>query len=537
MNHKTEINLKLLIAIYAYLGIPTIIFLLGWCRWYIGIPVCIITIISIFLTVKEYKADISTSSLFDNTDRKKWLAIGAILFCWLVLSGVGGYVWQNDDHWWRNTIFQLLVEKQWPVTSGEQGMVYYIGFWMVPALVGKIFGIHAGFSAQFLWAFLGIALFYTLLCVWQKKVAIWPLILFIGFSGLDVIGTLLNSSDVVSFFGVDHLERWAQHYQYSSMTTQLFWVFNQAINAWLVSLLVFLYEKPRNILFTWSLLLITSPLPFVGLLPYIIYFMFKRSDWDNVTGFGDYLKSVFTNFCSVQNILGAVSIGLIVGIYFLGNSAGHIIQMFSAFSTSCLFATIFISIILILTVTLWMSYCFCTRKTKIISGKKLGIPICIFIIPVVLFLLSKNIAWNTYAYKLVFLGLFYLIEAGMYLVLLYDTVADKGLFFLTCIWLFIIPRIIVGTSQDFCMRASIPALILIFVWCVSALSNKKASKVTWILIIVLLLGSITPLHEIKRTLVYSKDAYILEFVQDTDVMTSINFSGPIDTLFWKHIAK
>jgi hypothetical protein len=59
------------------------------------------------------------------------------------------------------------------------------------------------------------------------------------FSGLDVIGTWLQAPGslvhTLAHWDVTrHLEWWAESYQYSSMTTQLFWVPNHALGGWLV---------------------------------------------------------------------------------------------------------------------------------------------------------------------------------------------------------------------------------------------------------------------------------------------------------------
>ena len=61
------------------------------------------------------------------------------------------------------------------------------------------------------------------------------------FSGLDIIGSLLDDGPR---FRTDwnittHLEWWAGKYQYSSMTTQLFWVPNHALGGWLIIGLLF----------------------------------------------------------------------------------------------------------------------------------------------------------------------------------------------------------------------------------------------------------------------------------------------------------
>ena len=55
------------------------------------------------------------------------------------------------------------------------------------------------------------------------------------FSGCDIIGNLLRVPHFIPHWDItQHLEWWAGRYQYSSMTTQLFWVPNHALGGWLL---------------------------------------------------------------------------------------------------------------------------------------------------------------------------------------------------------------------------------------------------------------------------------------------------------------
>lgn len=87
------------------------------------------------------------------------------------------------------------------------------------------------------------------------------------------------------------------------------------------------------------------------------------------------------------------------------------------------------------------------------------------------------------------------------------------------------------------MRASIPGLVLIYFWVVKKLENGLKAKGTYILCIVLVLGGITGLHEIARTIVYSSRPYNIEAVAEESVFVEGNFSGDATGLFWEYIAK
>ena len=70
--------------------------------------------------------------------------------------------------------------------------------------------------------------------------------------------------------------------------------------------------------------------------------------------------------------------------------------------------------------------------------------------------------------------------------------------------LLIYPFIRIGFSNDFCMRATIPALVLLYLLVVQTFDRGDIQKDKPILVIMiasLLIGAVTPLHEMTRTIV------------------------------------
>lgn len=218
------------IIVYAYISLPVLIFFLFWLRRPIGIPAALLVVLGVVICCREHQFPAITSIVpraAVSFHKGKIAAVFLLVTFWVILSGIGGYVWQNSDHSVRNEIFQVMVEQPWPVYSNtpeHTPLVYYIGFWLPSAAVGKLFGIQAGWLFQVLWTIGGILLCYALICLKRKKISLWPLLLFICFSGLDVVGTMLVQTVTLDFFGSAHLEWWATQFQFSSMTTQLFWV-------------------------------------------------------------------------------------------------------------------------------------------------------------------------------------------------------------------------------------------------------------------------------------------------------------------------
>jgi hypothetical protein len=159
-----------------------------------------------------------------------------------VCGGTGHWVFANADWHLRDAVLHDLVTGAWPVGYGAEGGVPAllrapIGYYLPAALVGKTAGLAAAHTAMAVWTAAGATLF--LLQVLSRMpprvgAALGSVAVIVSFSGLDVVGTLLRVPDSVAHWDVTkHLEWWATRYQYSSMTTQLFWVPNHALGGWL----------------------------------------------------------------------------------------------------------------------------------------------------------------------------------------------------------------------------------------------------------------------------------------------------------------
>lgn len=528
---------------YSYLALPFLIFLLGWCRWQIGVPAAILTVVSLGLCCRESCGRQREPAVVTVTPvhGKMLAAIAVIILAWVGLSGVGGFVWQNGDHYFRNEMFALLVDEQWPLvreTMTEagmetRGMVYYIGYWLPSAVIGKLCGMRAGRAALCLWALAGIILMYAQICLWRKKLSVWPLILLIFFSGLDALGVLLGTSEELQLFGEVHLEHWLTCYQFSSMTTQLFWVFNQAVPAWLLCALVFLGETPQNMVFLSALLILTSTFPFAGILPFVCYFMVRRSRWDRTyKTIRGLCRDCWKNWGSVQNVLGGGIAAGISGIYISGNDAVRSSLTFLDSSRRMLIlcggGILAVGIGLAVAILAMRGWGRLLWKAAALLG--MGLVVLRF----------GNLPyddWKSPVFYWLRLTLFYMIEAGLFLLVLYPGVRDKKLFALNAVWLYLIPLIRIGRADDFCMRASIPGLFLLMLWCIQALDEKKTGWRAWVLILLLCTGAITPLHEMKRSFVNTAGAYENQMVEGERIFQIHNFSGSVQGAFWRWMAR
>lgn len=314
---KTVTGVCASVLICLYLSLPTLIFLTTWLKWYFALPFAALTA---FACVRAF-TDSMQDRCFVLVGRHAltFLKAAVLIALWVYLSGIGGWCYQNSDHEVRNAIFRALVEYDWPVVSrgGDRGLIYYIGFWLPAACVGKAFGLEAGYAAQFVWAVAGIFIVYYLICVYRGKADLLPLLFLVFFSGLDYAGTWILGEEGTDLRLAAHLEWWAVDFQYTSMTAQLFWVFNQAVPAWVATAAVLVQKNCKNMLFFLAVTMLSSTIPFVGLIPIVLYLYVKRvhTDWKNG-------KELLT----FQNLVGVFVVGVCIFLYLSGNISGGMIQ-------------------------------------------------------------------------------------------------------------------------------------------------------------------------------------------------------------------
>ena len=479
---------QLSIISYIYLILPIIIFALGWLKPIISIPASIaLVIILIIKCVKDKDAD---DEIFINKKRLLLILVFVFLIC--ITAGQGNLFYQSDDWHWRNAIFRDLINMEWPVhyDNTNATLTYYTGFWLLPAVIGKICLIFGETTSWFIanittliWCSIGVSLcilwIIKLLKVDTKKKLLIMLVVFFGFSGLDIIGILLmNEMEIIRSL---HIEWWAGYFQFSSIITQLFWVYNQCVAAWLIVLMFIGEKKINNYFLLFLLCLPYAPLPMIGLIPLFavrgVKYLIEKIKEKNIL---EFIKEMF----SIQNILALITILPIYYLYYCSNSAiGS-------------------------------------------SGR---------------FRVDTDILTT---YGMVYLAIFYFLEVGIYAIFLAKKNMKNELFWTATISLLFIPLFRLGLDRDFAMRASIPSLLIITYYLIEYMLNidTKSIKNT-ILIIIFALGCITPIIEYSRAFytilqtgrINAVADKIVTFT-DKEIKEYKNFMSPNEGLF-KYISK
>ncbi len=255
---------------FVYLALPNLFYLGGWIVAPLGIPAAVILTLSLGVLLARVSP----------LTRRMRLGMAAITVgiaaVWATLGGVGHFVYANLDWTVRDAVLLDLVRNPWPVVydsaSGQPASMLRapIGFYLPAAAVGKVLGIRFAELTLLLWTVLGVFLTFMLMQRDRPRVLqlLVRLAVFILFSGMDIVGTIAHYNPYA--IG-EHLEWWAFIFQYSSHTTQLFWVPNHALPGWIAIAWLLGYQGKRlpiaPAILMVALTPLWSPLTAIGLAP------------------------------------------------------------------------------------------------------------------------------------------------------------------------------------------------------------------------------------------------------------------------------
>jgi len=268
-------------AAIAYLCLPLFLFLGGWFQWWAALPLVACAAYALRPVLAPWPKN-------GGSFKVTWLQLGvavAVGCAWAVLGGTDHWVFANSDWHLRDAVLHDLVASPWPVGYGlldgrESLLRASLGFFLPAALVGKAVGLSGAHLAILAWTAAGATLFLIQvlsLTRSRRGNTVLAAVIVVLFSGLDIIGCLLNDGPR---FRADwnittHLEWWAQLYQYSSMTTQLFWVPNHALGGWLLIGLLYRANRVPQLDATLPILFVAvaswSPLTAIGLVPFVAW--------------------------------------------------------------------------------------------------------------------------------------------------------------------------------------------------------------------------------------------------------------------------
>ncbi len=498
-----------------YAALPIVVFFIGCLRPVFAVLGVLACLAALWLVIRDRRIRLSHDRAI-TLSPGELAALLFVILAWTYCGGLNGFFFQSSDWGIRNAVYRDLVTHRWPVVYGSKmtALSYYVGHWLVPAAAAKpfyyLFGTRIGWFAarQLLWGWTACAL--VLICLNlmlftgadTRRKRVLCVAVFIGFSGMDVLGAWLSGNwSKVTAPDTLHFEWWIKTYQFSSITTCVYWVFNQAVIPWLTVSCVLFEDSPENYLFWGMACLLCGPFPFVGL---VILMLVKAGVflWGEikVRAWREAARAFFTP----ANLILLCAVFPVLALYYLSNNA------VAAGMTSSAGAV----------------------------RQDMG----------ALAALLENI--RKYLVKFIQV---YVLDVGVYLFLLRGKKRRDPLFYAIALSLFILPYFRIGTSLDFAARSTIPGVFVLMAFVAEEAvdaagrwrqyERAEKTRAGWLLA-VFLAGLMTPGMEIYRGFYNVLDQGTVR-LEDRSVMTldkqpvSLNFETAMftDSFFFKNLAK
>lgn len=437
---------------YIYLALPLFIFILTWLDYGVAALFALTFVCAFYMAYPRQDNEVVITF-------KGGMSVALIAMVWCFLAGIGYFYYQSFDYHFRNAVFRDLINYDWPVfyNLANTPLVYYMAFWLLPAMVAKFFGLFITDKQTLFMIGNYVLLIYAAGGVWlilahlikalhlkgikQQLIAVF---LFIFFSGMDVIGHryFLIVKQPFDY----HFEWWATFIQYSSITTGMFWVFNQFIPVALMTLLVYNERKISNFGFIIAFSLFFSPYPTAGIGVFMLAYAAKRFCLNPQKK--EFIKN---EIFSVQNIVGVFWLLPLSVLYFITNSEG-------------------------------------------MDG-------------------WHNVFEFTTWQRLI---LFMVLEFLLYVVILYPQYKKDIFFKVMFCSLLAIPFLRLDQQNNFCMRASIPAIVILALFVIRFFfEQRQTHKVKTVLLgCIFMIGAMTPLAEFYRGIYYTTSTHRRRLVQD-----------------------
>ena len=211
------------------------------------------------------------------------LAAAAVATLLFILGGEGRLLYANSDWQVRDAVLHDMIAYRWPFVYTARGQAEVLraplGMYMLPAIVGKGAGLASADVAMLVQNSVLLALLLALAATLypRLRVRLVALLVFIAFSGMDVVGALwmyfLEGMPLSS-----HIEPWA-HIQFSSHLTQAFWVPHHALAGWCGALFFLLWRDGKLPLVVplgaLPLLALWSPFGAIGAFPFVVHAGFR----------------------------------------------------------------------------------------------------------------------------------------------------------------------------------------------------------------------------------------------------------------------
>jgi hypothetical protein len=427
-------------ALWCYLFLPVPIFLVGFFIPALGLPLTAIAVAAAvhFIPRRRLSAESVRRPWPD------WMLLALLAAAWAMLGGAGHVFHANGIDWVpRFAVLRDLVVEPWPPRYGGGHDVQLLraplAYYLPPALLAHASRLALADALLLAWTWLGLALFFCATFTGSRQVKLAAAVIFACASGLDVVGLWLRTGSLP--WPTQHIEWWAAGLQYSSNSTLLFWVPNHGLPGWIAAGWLWRFRNDPAFLARLPTLflplMLWSPLVAIGLLPLASAAAAKH--W----------RALRLSAPTLLTSLGLLALpaGLLAAYLLQGMFGGGAAEPTALTPTAPIL------------------------MQPIGFGAKL---------------------------------LFVLLEAGIFCIFLIRR-ERSPLTLATTATLLVLPWLQFGPNNDLLMRASIPALCILWLAIAEELStpeNPQGQARGWriALLILVVLGAVTPLQEIHRAL-------------------------------------
>jgi hypothetical protein len=445
---------------------------------------------------------------------------------WLALSGIGGIGHQNRDYITaHNALLKDLILQEWPIrlktTSINTPYVYYLAYYLPAGLVGKVLtSWKAANLAMFIWAGFGVYLAFgwfikiSKVNINGKALPVFILACFFCFaSGMDTVGYYTLHQH--PFHSTQHMEFWADLFQFSSQTTLLYWVPQHTIAAWLlIGMIVNCLENQENVKYLGiasAATLLWSPFGVLGSIAYLFLIIYRYLFRNLSLRVIDAQSSFLT--------ITALWIFLITASFLASNTFNYpitfTVKELAPIKDYIIRLIEFWLIEFALLAILVIGYLHISEKPA--KNSRAQVP-RISQVGIVIDGISTNFGIKTTQFYV---------------------------FFIAFSTLLALPLFKFGYNNDLVMRASIPSLFVFWSFIAKVVidpnkHNGVLIRLLYILIIiVLLIGTYTSISEILRSVkLYQIRPPPIDIVTDNQVIGKLlQRAGSDDAFFFKHFAK
>ena len=317
-----------------FLALPVLVFLTGYLRIYVGMPLGLLLITVCVLAVMDCVKD-QEKNLLSSDDTAIKIPVSYLIGFALTaiavsfVSGVGEFIFTLNDHPYRRAIMNDLINYRWPViydystqtnpevikeigrTSGSYAFMYYFTYWLPSALIGKMFGSLAGNIALMIWNAAGIFLTFVGISKIAGRAGFSVPFAYICFAGMDVLPNIVHL--FVEWKAYHGIEAWLPVLAYMSNFAELTSVFHQCVPCWLIVTLMLMSKNTRSIGLLGGMLLAYSPWGVIGLFPLAVVRALSKPMRKGGA------KKLFLNIFSIINIVSCIVIVSAYGPFYLGN--------------------------------------------------------------------------------------------------------------------------------------------------------------------------------------------------------------------------